>query len=32
MIADETSATTEEEVLEFLSSKGHPALTLDSMF
>lgn len=32
MIADETSATTEEEVLEFLSKSGHPALTMDPMF
>ncbi|MHC4761562.1 MAG: acetyl-CoA decarbonylase/synthase complex subunit alpha/beta, partial [Planctomycetota bacterium] len=32
MIADETTATTEEEVMEFLSSNGHPALALDPMF
>ena len=32
MIADETNATTEEEVLEFISNNGHPALTLDPMF
>ena len=32
MIADETTATTEEEVMEFLSSNGHPALAMDPMF
>ena len=32
MIADETTATTEEEVLDFLSKSGHPALTMDPMF
>jgi acetyl-CoA synthase len=32
MIADETSATTEEEVLEFITKASHPALTLDPMF
>jgi acetyl-CoA synthase len=32
MIADETSATTEEEVLEFITKAGHPAVTLDPMF
>jgi acetyl-CoA synthase len=32
MIADETSATTEEEVLEFITKVGHPAATLDPMF
>jgi acetyl-CoA synthase len=32
MIADETTATTEEEVMEFLSKSGHPALTMDPMF
>ena len=31
-IADETVATTEEEVLEFLSKAGHPALEMDPMF
>lgn len=31
-IADETNATTEEEVLEFLSNSGHPALAMDPMF
>lgn len=31
MIADETIATTEEEVLAFLQEKGHPALTLESV-
>jgi acetyl-CoA synthase len=31
-IADETSATTEEEVLEFISKVGHPALEMDPMF
>jgi len=32
MIADETSTTTEEEVLEFITKAGHPAATLDPMF
>ena len=32
MIADETSATTEEEVLEFITKAGHPAATLEPMF
>jgi len=32
MIADETSAATEEEVLEFITKSGHPALSLESMF
>ena len=32
MIADETSTTTEEEVLEFITKAGHPATTLDPMF
>ena len=32
MIADETTATTEEEVMEFLSNNGHPALAMDPMF
>ncbi len=31
-IADETKATSEEEVLEFISSAGHPALEMDPMF
>ena len=31
-IADETSAITEEEVLEFISKAGHPALELEPMF
>jgi acetyl-CoA synthase len=29
MIADETIGTTEEEILPFLTEKGHPALTMD---
>jgi acetyl-CoA synthase len=32
MIADETVATTEEEVLEFISGKNHPALTMPALF
>jgi acetyl-CoA synthase len=32
MIADETSATTEEEVLEFITKAGHPVATLEPMF
>jgi len=28
MIADETIGTTEEEILPFLTEKGHPALTM----
>ena len=32
MIADETTATTEEEVMEYVSQKGHPAMSLDPMF
>jgi acetyl-CoA synthase len=32
MIADETVATTVEELLPFLEEKAHPALTLDSLF
>ncbi len=32
MIADETVATTEEEVLEHLTRMDHPALTMPSMF
>jgi len=31
-IADETTATTEEEVLEFITKAGHPATTLEPMF
>lgn len=31
-IADETVATTEEEVIEFMTKVGHPALTMDPMF
>ena len=31
-IADETTATTEEEVLEFISKAGHPAAEMDPMF
>ena len=31
-IADETAATTEEEVLEFITKNHHPAPTLDPMF
>lgn len=31
-IADETTATTEEEVLEFITNAGHPATTMDPMF
>ena len=32
MIADETVATTVEDLLPFLEEKAHPALTLDSLF
>ena len=32
MIADETIAQTEEEVVEFMTRVGHPALTMDPMF
>ena len=32
MIADETIATTEEEVLEYISKTGHPALEMEPMF
>ncbi|HET6494735.1 MAG TPA: acetyl-CoA decarbonylase/synthase complex subunit alpha/beta [Thermoleophilia bacterium] len=32
MIADETMATTVEDLLPILEEKGHPALTLDSLF
>ena len=31
-IADETNAVTEEEVTEWCTKVGHPALTMDSMF
>jgi acetyl-CoA synthase len=31
-IADETMATTEEEVLEFITKKKHPALSMDPLF
>ena len=31
-IADETNAITEEEVLEFVTKAGHPAVAMDSMF
>ena len=31
-IADETTAATEEEVLEFITKAGHPAATLEPMF
>ena len=30
-IADESKAASEEEVLEFISSAGHPALEMDPM-
>jgi acetyl-CoA synthase len=30
-IADETVGTTEEEILPWLTEKGHPALTMDPM-
>jgi acetyl-CoA synthase len=29
MIADETVATTEEEVMAYMEEKGHPALTME---
>lgn len=32
MIADETVAETEEQVLEYISKKNHPALSMDSLF
>jgi acetyl-CoA synthase len=32
MIADETVATTEEEVLEFITKKNHPALSMPPLF
>jgi acetyl-CoA synthase len=31
-IADETTATTEEEVLDFITKAGHPATTMEPMF
>jgi acetyl-CoA synthase len=31
-IADETNATTEEQVLEFITNAGHPVLTMNPMF
>jgi CO dehydrogenase/acetyl-CoA synthase beta subunit len=31
-IADEKTATTEEEVMEFITANGHPVTTLDPMF
>lgn len=31
-IADETTATTEEEVLEFITKNNHPAIALEPMF
>ena len=31
-IADETTATTEEEVLEFITKANHPAMALEPMF
>ena len=31
-IADETSATTEDEVLEFITKAGHPVCSLEPMF
>jgi acetyl-CoA synthase len=32
MVADETVATTEEEVLEYLTRVNHPALALPALF
>jgi len=32
MIADEKVATSEEEVLEYITQKGHPVMNLDPMF
>jgi acetyl-CoA synthase len=32
MIADETIGTTEDEILPFLTEKGHPALSMPSLF
>ncbi len=31
-VADETTATTEEEVLEFITKAGHPVTALEPMF
>ena len=31
MIADETVATTEDEVLNYITEKGHPCLSLESI-
>jgi len=31
-IADETTATTEDEVLEFITKAGHPVCSLEPMF
>ena len=31
-IADETNGDTEEEVMEFISQSGHPAMEMDPMF
>jgi acetyl-CoA synthase len=31
MIADETVAVTEDEVLEYITAKGHPCLTMESL-
>jgi acetyl-CoA synthase len=32
MIADEKVATTEEEVMEYITQKGHPVMNLEPMF
>jgi len=32
MIADDTNAVTEEEVLEYITKKNHPALSLPALF
>jgi acetyl-CoA synthase len=32
MIADETVAETEEEVLEYITKKNHPALSMPALF
>jgi acetyl-CoA synthase len=32
MVADETIATTEEEILEYINSINHPALTMPALF
>jgi hypothetical protein len=32
MIADETVATTEEQVLEFITKVNHPALSMPALF